>query len=104
MPTDDERREVAAKLRESREFISSMPKITLEQNTFDAFERILACIEYEQGNIFDYLADLIEPEPERTCQWKHIEGIWFISECGEKHYRVIPESYCPNCGGKVIWQ
>ena len=106
MPTNEERREIAAKLRESREFISSMPKITLEQNTFDAFERILACIEYERGNIFDYLADLIEPEPERTCHFRN-DGhgiIWCdAQECAHDmdEYFPIP-NYCPSCGAKVV--
>ena len=47
-----------------REFISGLPKASLEQNAFDTFERILACVDYERGNIFDYLADLIDPEEE----------------------------------------
>lgn len=64
MPTDEERREVAARLRESREFISCLPKSSLEQNAFNVFERILACVDYERGNVFDYLADLIDPEEE----------------------------------------
>lgn len=58
--SDEKRREIAASLRESREFISGLPKTSLEQNAFDTFERILACVDYEQGNIFDYLADLID--------------------------------------------
>ena len=60
MIDDSERREVAARLRESREFISCLPKTTLEQNAFDTFELILACVGYEQGNLFDHLADLID--------------------------------------------
>ena len=58
--SDEKRREIAASLRESREFISGLPKASLEQKAFDTFERILACVGYEQGNIFDYLADLID--------------------------------------------
>lgn len=64
-PTSEERREIAASLRESRNYIDGLPKTTPEQNAFDTFERILACVGYEQGNIFDYLADLVEP-PEIT--------------------------------------
>lgn len=60
--SDDERRKIAASLRESREFINCLPKSSLERNAFSTFERILACVEYERGNIFDYLADLIDPE------------------------------------------
>lgn len=62
MVTDDERREIAARLRESRGFISCLPKSSLEQNAFSVFERVLACVDYERGNVFDYLADLIDPE------------------------------------------
>lgn len=55
--SDEKRREIAASL---REFISGLPKASLEQNAFDTFERIIECVDYEQGNIFDYLADLID--------------------------------------------
>lgn len=60
--SDEKRREIAASLRESRGFISITPNTILEQSAYDAFERILACVDYERGNIFDYLADLIDPE------------------------------------------
>lgn len=33
--SDEKRREIAASLRESREFISGLPKTSLEQNAFD---------------------------------------------------------------------
>lgn len=62
--SDEKRREIAASLRESREFISCLPKSSLEQNAFNVFERILACVDYERGNVFDYLADLIDPDEE----------------------------------------
>lgn len=39
--------------------------------------------------------------PERTCRWEHIEGTWFMSECGKRYDRVVPDNYCPNCGAKV---
>ena len=63
-----------------------------------------SAFENESANNGKELIEAWNTRAERTCQWKHIEGTWFISECGEKHYRVIPDSYCPNCGGKVIWQ
>lgn len=51
------------------------------------------------------IGKLIRHEPEeRTCRWKHIEGAWFMSECGKKYDRVIPDNYCPNCGRKVVEQ
>lgn len=56
------------------------------------------------------LADLIEPEPDRTCQ--DVEGGDFFrcSKCGCELMRVADGwrplymgevNYCPNCGAKV---
>lgn len=55
---------------------------------------------YDPCNV-QHLADLIEPKG-RTCRWKHIEGTWFISECGKKYDCIISANFCPNCGAKVI--
>ena len=114
MISDNERREIATRLRESREFISCLPKTTLEQNAFDTFELILACIGYEQGNLFDRLADLIDCP---TCE--NADGRWDIFECSAcgckveltveayteygdpVHVAFIP-SYCPSCGAEVV--
>lgn len=106
--SDEKRREIAASLRESREFISGLPKASLEQNAFDTFERILACVDYERGNIFDYLADLIDrPTCERVECDQHY---WRCSRCGVFVYwdavanltGVVPTRYCPNCGAEVV--
>lgn len=106
--SDSERREVAARLRESREFISCLPKTTPEQNAFDTFELILACVGYEKGNLFDHLADLIDRP---TCKnlATHLVDELVCSACGERvdiayldsddDYRV---RYCPSCGAKVV--
>ena len=105
-PTDKERREVAARLRESRSFVDGLGRCGMTQNALDTFERILECIGYETGNVFDFLADLIEPAPERTCKLNPTYGVGYqCSECG----RLIPyrfktgkySHYCPNCGAKV---
>ena len=65
--SDERRREIAASLRESRGFISCLLKSSLVQNAFNTFEHILACVDYERGNIFDYLADLIDRPTCRIC-------------------------------------
>mgnify|MGYP004513831283 FL=1 len=110
MINNDERREVAERLRESREFISCLPKTTLEQNAFDTFELILACIGYEQGNLFDRLADLIDRP---TCHDIASHGgmqpagaiQWF--ECSECHCKAQTDKigmtlhFCPHCGAEV---
>lgn len=56
--SDQERREIAAQLRESRDYASCIPKFFMPQN--DLFERVLKCVRFDGGNIFDHLADLID--------------------------------------------
>lgn len=98
MPTNDERREVAKELRYTASH---------SLNGY-SFQRAVEGIAF--GALGDRpwretltrLADLIEPEPERTCRWKHIEGTWFMSECGKRYDCVMPDNYCPNCGAKVV--
>lgn len=121
--SDEKRREIAASLRESREFISGLPKASLEQNAFDTFDRILACVDYERGNIFDYLADLIDRP---TCELVEVwdgEAKQHYLDCTACHFgRLAIElddagvrfnsrelnveyddlTYCPYCGAEVV--
>lgn len=109
--SDEKRLEVAASLRESREFISGLPKTSLEQNAFDTFERILACVDYEQGNIFDYLADLIDRP---TCKMIYDKSScrttctncatsFELAEFDYADANVFEGySYCPKCGAEVV--
>mgnify|MGYP004668110255 CR=1 FL=1 len=113
MIDNTERREIAARLRESREFISCLPKTTLEQNAFDTFELILACIGYEQGNLFDRLADLIDRP---TCRNIGDDYMFKCSECcaefepltvngneyGDVFYTQLKPLYCSVCGAEVV--
>lgn len=101
--SDEKRREIAASLRESRQFISCLPKSSLEQNAFDTFERILACVDYERGNIFDYLADLIDRPTCRICATDHeYEDSVRCDRCRMTFRRPWePFKYCPNCGAEV---
>lgn len=53
------------------------------------------------------LADLIEPEPERTCknESKETEIIFSCSQCLADFINEPLDgawNYCPNCGAKVI--
>lgn len=107
MPTDEERREVVAKLRE------------LVADWFDDGEF------YDRGEVEDVLglatddgawyeaagvrrlADLIEPE-ERTCRMEPAcEGSVVCSACRTEytsrwlHEGEYVERYCPNCGARV---
>lgn len=115
MTNEDKRQEVAARLRvasnlrASRGFISKLPKTTPEQNAFDVFEHILACIGYEHGNIFDYLADLIDPTCTvvgRSSQDWSDGSTDYINElsCGHECRTNWPEppAYCDECGARVV--
>lgn len=99
--TNDERREVAAKLRGECFSVNfafdCLLSATLGEKKCDVDD-----CENCRETIINRLAALIEPEPERTCRWEHIEGTWFMSECGKRYDRVVPDNYCPNCGARVI--
>ena len=108
MPTNDERREVAVKLRD----------MACRTNpSWPALMEALGCP--GRAVAVQYLADLIEPE-ERTCRntvGKPFAGyrMFSCSECGAYlevdgdtdanlfagGERPMPR-YCPNCGAKVV--
>lgn len=98
-PTDKERREVAARLRESRSFVDGLGRCGMTQNALDTFERILECVGYETGDVFDFLADLIEPAPERRDH-----RMRFCCESCEKRFRKHADRYegrKKTCSGHV---
>lgn len=122
MPTNEERREVARKLREcSKEKVVHYPISNLFAATGTADELIL----------FDRLADLIEPEPERTCkfihhecrhpnekdacgkyqdcEWSCAKDSLYCSSCDKcvavsytDQLKVKRYSFCTYCGAKVV--
>lgn len=128
--TDDERREVATRLRANAK---AHPHMGLLLNFAFADKGLNPDGEMEY-NVTSYhaalrLADLIEPEPERTCrvvtdkntvsqtQEVHTK---YCSKCSyvfgrEQHRQLLPgldeefvlhavqiPDYCPNCGAKVV--
>ena len=112
-PTDEERREVAARLRRLAEKHKGVPWFLIEK-----YLGLVSDEGFVAGSMFAsecvlYLADLIEPEPERTCRAEQDyeamdDGIpdcriWRC-ECGEKFpfWRGLEPIYCPLCGAKVI--
>ncbi len=112
--SDQERREIAAQLRESRDYASCIPKFFMPQN--DLFERVLKCVRFDGGNVFDHLADLIERP---TCcnvydeiydetEEGYCENGFKCSECGElvedcEGYRITGTfNCCPKCGREVV--
>lgn len=106
MPTDDERREVARRLRAI---------------DYDALKESLICVFLDAIGETGYLdwvgvahrlADLIEPEPERTCRVKSVkeiddyDGITFgeaVFTCGHSaEFVYCRPDYCPTCGARVV--
>lgn len=115
MTTNEERREVARKLRE-KQSERNRPDVFVPQSmgvmAEILYEDLISCVP-NRGNIFLALADLIDPEPERTCTITYAvfnEGdptgeyeSWNCSHCGELPYDDADSfSYCPCCGTKVI--
>lgn len=106
--SNDERREVAHKLRDMN-FEGSVflhEKMEMVGDAIgDSFSDIL------MNDFTNRLADLIEPEPERTCRIeKHAEsrgGRWawvYAFSCGhgfESYWHMNPR-YCIVCGAKVM--
>ena len=103
MPTTDERREAAAKLRnleaenhweKSRFIVGFIEALGLETRA-------------SVGECLLHLADLIEPEPERTCLPAY-DGRYNnapkCSICGEilSANPMIRVNYCGGCGARVI--
>ena len=124
-PTDDERRDVAARLRELAEDYEKVPVLSiiaaceLPAPVDDAFMACGIGRAVYATEICGRLADLIEPE-ERTCRntaGKPFAGyrMFSCSECGAYlevdgdtdanlfagGERPMPR-YCPNCGAKVV--
>ena len=108
--SDQERREIAAKLRGSRDFARCIPKFFMPQN--DLFERVLKCVRFDGGNVFDRLADLIDRPTCRNvydeCEMGACENGFECSECGNRvedyeGYRITGTfNYCPKCGREVV--
>ncbi len=100
--SDEECREIAAKLRGSRDFARCIPKFFMPQN--DLFERVLKCVRFDGGNVFDRLADLIDRP---TAKKEHNGAYWRCTHCGAFTRKdavvvdglgVVPLRCCGNCG------
>lgn len=96
MPTNDERREIAARLRGLDECVWS--PFSVERNDI---RKAIGLSFFQDYSTAQRLADLIEPEPERTCHVINANA-WGVGECdacGE--FVEENDNYCPNCGCRV---
>ena len=110
MPTDEERREVAARLRNWESF-----RETFRESPICAALDVLNVEGYlDWRGVCELLADLIEPEPERTCKMELVKNgpiyrVWRFSCCGYEHSENVtdggatelPGTRCPKCGTVV---
>ena len=105
--SDDERREVAERLRKAIG-LTEFAEVLGFDWTDDS--------DWGWGDVSNLVADLIEPEPERTCRDVGDGGKFVCSKCGasldyegrwyEPTYWVddVAEAvkYCPNCRARVV--
>lgn len=99
MPTNKERREAAAWIRNGAHDIDINGYIKLAINVVDRGDGAT------WGQLALKLADLIEPEPERTCHAVDDVSVggyvsWRCSECGQPINKA--DNYCSNCGVRLV--
>lgn len=106
MITDKQRREVAQELRRMNpEWIGMGWQFHLKSRL--GINAIIQVTDGDPRTVSNALADLIEPEPERTCcrimrGLKNAPGFvgGFCSEC--EHPINEGAVYCEHCGAKVV--
>lgn len=113
MPTNDERREVAARLRANEyglEYFTLMAILGFDRDAEPYFDGYHRCPERLNEDMRLRLADLIEPEPERTCQIDdsgycvcgYPLGDWVTWRMDDRKALLYERAnYCPNCGCRV---
>lgn len=107
MPTNEEKRTAAKMIREAGDLFPS------------AWQRMRDILgmpkDFTLPQVRDGLADLIEPEPGRTCRFDLVENgpvyaVWKCSACGfeaaenktDAGTNVFDPNYCEDCGAKVV--
>lgn len=101
MVTNDERREMAARLR-------GLAAEDLEDGEFYDCGEVEDALDLATDDGYWYevdgvrrLADLLEPEPEKTCR-PVIEDETEVCSCCGYDIDGYGWSYCPNCGSKLV--
>lgn len=101
MISNEERREVARKLRSLDENIDGVPLMcTKQEHNAMALRAIRAVV--GKGDIFHLLADLIDRPTCRKLIPDEMEGLVFCSNCGAEIGEYSVPNYCPNCGRQVV--
>lgn len=108
MQTNEERREVAARLRGLDEATATLSQVYSRQE-YDAMVLRAIRAVVGEGDIFHLLADLIDRP---TCELDHIDTdpaqdgyplrLHECSNCRRLCYEIYGEfEYCPHCGAEV---
>lgn len=102
MPTNEERREVARGLR----------NLAGTYVTLGELESVLGVditsshVDIERdAKSLNSLADLIEPEPERTCKREKLYdagGEWYVGCSKCRNPLALYDVFCSKCGAKVV--
>lgn len=107
MPTNEERREIAEEMKERMRERYDFTGINIAE------EIGIHDDDYDDPYLFDddcwqRLADLIDPEPERTCEWHQDENGLYHTSCGEIYETIAGTReengimFCPYCGREVV--
>lgn len=104
-PSRQERSEIAARLRNRRrEMESEKPPANPIFAAFVYLTNVMGAVRVGGGgNLFNRLADLIEPE-ERTCRMIDNGVELCCSECDGRHSYDDEPDYCMRCGAKVVYE
>lgn len=104
-PSRQERSEIAARLRNRRrEMESEKPPADPIFAASVYLTNVMGAVRVgEGGNLFNRLADLIEPE-ERTCRMVDNGVELCCSECDGRHSYDDEPDYCMRCGAKVVYE
>lgn len=101
MISNEQRREVAGKLRSLDESIDGVPLMcTKQEHNAMALRAIRAVV--GKGDIFHLLADLIDRPTCRKLIPDEMEGLVFCSNCGAEIGEYGVPNYCHNCGAEVV--
>lgn len=110
MITDDERREAAARLRKMTPEWMGLGGWRFYLKPRLGISAIIQVTEGDPRNVSNALADLIEPEPERTCHMLSDKAAsnamcgpaLRCDACGAAVPAAGAPRYCPHCGAKVL--
>lgn len=102
MPTNEQRREIAKRLRDFRLGSYSTACLVCAALSIDDMCRKDCDPERRLLDVAHAISDIIEPEPERTCRMIDNGCELCCSLCDTRHDYDDQPNYCMGCGAKVV--